>query len=233
MEAPKDAKQRRNKRVLIMQELVIDGKPAGQAIDLSMDGMYVSTRAKFAKGDIVTIRFQLDNEPMEVKGRILYRHEGIGMGVKFVSIKSEDGQRIAAHIEKVSTARAAQAPAQRKQVLIIDDTHFYQSVYQQRLMSEGYSVLLARNGVEGLKILMETRPDLILLDLVMEGMDGYKVLQIIKSEPNLKDIPVIVISVKGASQEVSRAMELGAADYLVKATTSPHQVAQKIRKLFQ
>jgi CheY-like chemotaxis protein len=232
MESAKGAKQRKNKRVLIMQELVIDGKPAGQAIDLSMDGMYVSTRAKFTKGDVVTIRFQLDDEPMEVKGRILYRHEGIGMGVKFVSIKSEDAQRIALHIEKVSNARAAEAPDQRKQVLIIDDTLFYQTVYQQRLMSEGYSVLTARNGLEGLKILMEKRPDLILLDLIMEGMDGYKVLQIIKSEPNLKDIPVIVISVKGSSQEVSRAMELGASDYMVKATTSPHQVAQKIRKLF-
>ena len=231
MESGQGAKQRKNKRVLIMQELVIDGKPAGQAIDLSMDGMYVSTRAKFPKGSVVTIQFQLDNEPMEVKGRILYLHEGIGMGVKFVSIKSEDAQRIALHIEKISNVRASQAPGQRKQILIIDDSPFFQSVYQQRLMSEGYSVFTARNGLEGLKILMEKRPDLILLDLIMEGMDGYKVLQIIKTEPNLKDIPVILISVKAGSQEVSRAMELGASDYLVKATTSPHQLVQKIKKL--
>jgi CheY-like chemotaxis protein len=227
------ANRRKNVRVLIMQELVIDGKPAGQAIDLSISGMYVSTRAKFSKNQVLTFQFELDNEPIEVKGRVLHVHEGIGMGVKFASITPEAYQRIKAHIEKVSTARAAQAPTRQRQILIIDDTHFYLSVYQQRLISEGYSVLTARNGLEGLKILKDQRPDLILLDIVMEGMDGYKVLQILKTDENLKDIPIIVISVKGTPDEVRRAMDLGAADYLIKASTSPHEMAQRIRKLFQ
>jgi len=227
------ANRRKNKRILIVQELVIDGKPGGQAIDISIGGMYVSTRAAYSKNQVLTFQFQLDNEPVEVKGRVLHLHEGIGMGIKFVAISPEAYERIRVHIEKISAARAAQAPTGQKQVLIIDDTHFYLSVYQQRLMSEGYSVLTAQSGLEGLKILKEQRPDLIILDIVMEGMDGYKVLQILKTDPNLKEIPIIVFSVKGTPEEVSRALELGAADFLIKATTSPHQMAQRIRKLFQ
>jgi len=233
MDSPKGIERRKNKRVLIMQELVIDGKPAGQAIDLSINGMYVSTRAKFTKGQVLSFQFALDHEPVEVKGRVLHMHEGIGMGIKFVSISPEAYERIKSHIEKISAARAAQAPNRQRQVLVIDDSQFFLSVYQQRLMSEGYSVLTARNGLEGLKILKDQRPDLILLDIVMDGMDGYKVLQILKTDSTLKDIPIIVISVKGSSDEVRRALDLGAADYLIKTTTSPHQMAQRVRKLFQ
>lgn len=233
MKPDEGAKKRKNKRVLIMQELAMDGKLMGQAIDLSMDGMYIATRAKFAKDAILTLRFQIEQYPIEAKARVMYQHEGIGLGVRFVSLKAQDAEQIRAHIEKVSTVRHVQHKTERKQILIIDDTNFYQTVYQNRLLAEGYSVLVARNGMEGLKILMKESPDLILLDLIMEGMDGYKVLQIIKSEPNLKGIPVVVFSVRGTTQEVSRAIALGAADFLVKAMTTPNQVMEKIKAVFR
>ena len=233
MESGDGARKRKNKRILIMQELAIDGKPMGQAIDLSMDGMYIATRAKFVKDAVLTLRFELEQHPIETQARVMYQHEGIGLGVRFVSLKPRDAEQIRAHIEKVSTARHVQPKTKRKQILVIDDTNFYQTVYQNRLLSEGYAVLVARNGLEGLKILMTERPDLILLDLIMEGMDGYKVLQIINSEPDLRDIPVVVFSVRGTTEEVSRAIALGAADYLVKATTTPHQVMEKIKQVFR
>ncbi|MBI3995481.1 MAG: response regulator [Nitrospirae bacterium] len=233
MEPDDGVKKRKNKRVLIMQDLAIDGKPMGQAIDLSIEGMYISTRVRFAQNAVLTLRFEIERHPIETQARVMYRHEGIGMGVRFLSLKPEDAEQIRAHIEAVSTTRHVQPKTKRKRILIIDDTNFYQTVYQNRLLSEGFAVLIARNGMEGLKILMKEKPDLILLDLIMEGMDGYKVLQIIKSEPDLKDIPVVVFSVRGTTQEVSRAIAMGAADYLVKATTTPHQVMEKIKKVFR
>lgn len=233
MEPDDGVKKRKNKRVLVMQDLAIDGKPMGQAIDLSIEGMYISTRARFAQNAVLTLRFEIEHHPIETQARVMYQHEGIGMGVRFLSLKPEDAGRIRAYIETVSTTRHVQPKTKRKQILIIDDTNFYQTVYQSRLLSEGFAVLIARNGMEGLKILMKEKPDLILLDLIMEGMDGYKVLQIIKSEPDLKDIPVVVFSVRGTTQEVSRAIAMGAADYLVKATTTPHQVMEKIKKVLR
>lgn len=90
----------------------------------------------------------------------------------------------------------------------------------------------ANNGIEGLKALAADKPDLVLLDLMMPVMDGFKVLQTMKADVNLKDIPVIVSSGKGAPDEVEKAIKMGAADFLVKATTPPNKVVTKIQKLF-
>ncbi len=233
MDAAEEAKKRKHRRVLILEDLAIDGKREGQAIDLSAEGMYITTRTPFRKDRIITLQFSLEKHPIEVRARVLYRHEGIGMGVRFVSVKPAHSAKIKAYIEKQSASPQTPRRTDRKQILVIDDTNFYQTVYQHRLLSEGYSVLVARNGLEGLKTLMKERPDLILLDLIMEGMDGFKVLQIIKSEPELRDIPVVVFSVRGAAEEVNRAIQMGAADYMIKATTSPLQVMGKIRDVFR
>ncbi|MBI3611329.1 MAG: response regulator [Nitrospirae bacterium] len=231
MESNQAPKKRKHKRALIMQKLMIDGKSIGQAIDLSIDGMYVTTRVKFAPRAVIDIRFQLEDQPLEVKARVLYQDEGIGIGVRFLALKTADAERIKAYLEKASISGPVPFQTRRKQILMIDDSDFYQTLYQQRLLSEGYSFLAAYNGIEGLKILARERPDLILLDLIMDGMDGYRVLQIIKSEPKIRDIPVVIFSVRGTLQEINRAIQLGATDYIVKATTTPLQVMEKIKKV--
>jgi DNA-binding response OmpR family regulator len=63
----------------------------------------------------------------------------------------------------------------------------------------------------------------------MPIMDGYKVLQVVKTDPKLKDIPVLVFSAKGQSDEIERALSLGAAGYIVKSITKPNEVVEKIR----
>lgn len=234
MKSADGARKRTRKRVLIMRELEIDGKPIGQAIDLSADGMYITTSAKFEKGAAISLKFQLENHPIETKARVLYLHEGIGMGVKFLALPHEDAARIKAFVDKASPARQSEPDLHRRnKILIIDDTPFYRTTYQQRFLSAGFSVQIAPNGVEGLKVLLQERPHLVLLDLVMDGMDGYKVLHIIKSHPEIKDIPVIILTVRGAAQEVSKAIELGAVDYLVKATTPPNKVVEKVKDVLR
>jgi CheY-like chemotaxis protein len=75
---------------------------------------------------------------------------------------------------------------------------------------------------------MTNRPDLILLDLVMPEMDGFKVLQAVRASPALNKIPVIVFSSKGAPEEIQKALQSGANDFLIKATTTPNKVIEKI-----
>lgn len=120
-----------------------------------------------------------------------------------------------------------------EKVLIVDDTEFYQKAYQNKLLSAGYIASVANNGVEALKALTTDKPDLILLDLMMPIMDGFKVLQTVKANPNLQNIPVIVFSAKGASEEISKALQAGASDFLVKATTTPNKVVEKIKAVLQ
>lgn len=121
----------------------------------------------------------------------------------------------------------------KEKVLIVDDTEFYQKAYKNKLLSAGYITSVANNGVEALKALTTDKPDLILLDLMMPIMDGFKVLQTVKANPNLQNIPVIVFSAKGASEEISKALQAGASDFLVKATTTPNKVVEKIKEVLQ
>ncbi len=113
-------------------------------------------------------------------------------------------------------------------VLIVDDTEFYRKVYMTKLLSAGYVTRVATNGLEALKSMMTQKPDLILLDLVMPEMDGFKVLQAVRASPALHKIPVIVFSSKGVPEEIQKALQAGANDFLIKSTTTPNKVIEKI-----
>ena len=116
-------------------------------------------------------------------------------------------------------------------ILLVDDTEFYQRAYKNKLTPEGYLVTTASNGLEALKCLSNEIPDIILLDLMMPVMDGFKVLQAVKSDERLKAIPVIIFSAKGAPEEIEKAIKLGASDFLIKATTTPNKVLDKIKQV--
>ncbi len=118
-------------------------------------------------------------------------------------------------------------------ILLVDDTEFYQKMYKSKLLTEGYLVTTANNGIEAIKAIATDRPDMILLDLMMPVMDGFKVLQTIKADPNLKEIPVVVFSAKGNTDEIGKAIEAGASDFLVKAISTPNKVVDKIKEILK
>lgn len=119
----------------------------------------------------------------------------------------------------------------RKKILLVDDTEFYRNLYHAKLASEGYEVVLATNGAEAVAALAKNAPDIVLLDLMMPVMDGYKVLETIQKDETLKKIPVIVFTAKGASDEIDKAFAMGAHDFMVKATSPPKMVVEKIRQI--
>ncbi len=118
-------------------------------------------------------------------------------------------------------------------ILLVDDTEFYQKMYKTKLLTEGYLVMTANNGLEAIKAIAAEKPDMILLDLMMPVMDGFKVLQSIKMNNLLKDIPVVVFSAKGNTDEISKAIAAGASDFLVKATSTPNKVVEKINQIMK
>jgi CheY-like chemotaxis protein len=119
----------------------------------------------------------------------------------------------------------------RYKILLVEDSKAIQQMYRNKLTFEQFQVLTADNGMEAIKILSQEKPDIILLDLMMPVMDGYKVLQVVKTDPKLSNIPVLVFSAKGQPEEVEKALNLGAAGYIVKATTKPNEVVEQIRKI--
>lgn len=84
------------------------------------------------------------------------------------------------------------------------------------LRSEGMEVTVAVDGADALKKMEEDKPDLVLLDLVMPRLNGLDALQAMKSNPDTKDIPVIVLSARAQEEDIQRAMDLGASDYMAK-----------------
>ena len=118
----------------------------------------------------------------------------------------------------------------KKKILIIEDDPYLSEMYQMKFKLEGYSVLVARDGQEGLDSAFATKSDIILLDLVMPIKDGYHVLKELKENNKTKDIPVLVLSNLGQVDEIKRAMNDGADKYLIKANMTPEQLVKEVKE---
>jgi two-component system phosphate regulon response regulator PhoB len=101
-------------------------------------------------------------------------------------------------------------------VLIIEDDADIQQLLSHHFQQAGFRIEACANGSEGLKRAREKRPDLIVLDLMLPGMDGFEVCRTLKKEPDTKGIPVIMLTAKGEEIDKVVGFELGADDYLTK-----------------
>jgi len=117
-----------------------------------------------------------------------------------------------------------------KKILLVEDEEIMIGLLQRKLENEGYEVDVARDGVEGLEKMKEAKPDLILLDIIMPRMGGFEVLEKMKDDPDLKKIPVIVISNSGQPVELGRVRKLGVKDWLIKTEFDPREVIDKVKK---
>jgi CheY-like chemotaxis protein len=115
-------------------------------------------------------------------------------------------------------------------ILVVDDQETNQQICQENLELEDFKVHVASNGLEGLEAAREIMPDLILLDIMMPVMDGYQTLAKLKDEPALDNIPVLMLSAKAGSQEVAKALSMGASDY-VKKPFSVDELIARVRHL--
>tara|TARA_Y100000310_G_scaffold85265_1_gene82096 strand:+ start:12323 stop:12691 length:369 start_codon:yes stop_codon:yes gene_type:complete len=118
-------------------------------------------------------------------------------------------------------------------ILVIEDDKFLKELISQKLTKEGYKVISAVDGEDGVKKTKAENPNLILLDLILPGMDGFEVLDEIKKDSKLKPIPVIILSNLGQKEDVEKALKLGAVDYLIKAHFAPGQIVDKIKSVLE
>jgi len=118
----------------------------------------------------------------------------------------------------------------KKKILVIEDDKFLRELIVRKLQKEGLDVSEAVDGEEGIKKVNEIKPDLILLDLILPTVDGFEVLKRIKSNPEVAEIPVIILSNLGQQEDIEKGLRLGAVDYLVKALFTPGEIIEKIKK---
>lgn len=117
-----------------------------------------------------------------------------------------------------------------RKILIVEDEKIILDLLKKKLSQEGYEVSTAENGKDGLEMMRKSKPDLILLDIVMPKMSGFEVMEEMQKDNWLKGIPVIIISNSGQPVEIDKAQALGAKDWLIKAEFDPQEVIEKIEK---
>lgn len=117
-------------------------------------------------------------------------------------------------------------------ILIVEDDPQIARIVQIKLKNNGFHVHHASDGGAGLTMVRTLRPDLVLLDVMMPVMDGYQVLRAIRSEPDLTNLPVIMLTAKGQERDILTGFKDGATDYIVKPF-SPAEVVARVQRLLR
>lgn len=120
-----------------------------------------------------------------------------------------------------------------KKILVIEDDKFLSKVINKKLLQEGYEVIEALDGKEGIKAAKDSKPDLILLDLVLPMTNGFEVLAKLKKNPVLSKIPVIILSNLGGDDDIKKGIEMGAVDYLIKAHFDLDEIIIRMELVFK
>lgn len=120
-----------------------------------------------------------------------------------------------------------------KKILLIEDDTFISEMIVKKLKEAGLMVNMAMDAETGIVKVQEDTPDLILLDIVLPGMDGYEFLEKLKANKKLSSIPVIILSNLGQKDEIERGLKLGANDFLVKAHFNLDEILQKVKQMLE
>lgn len=114
-------------------------------------------------------------------------------------------------------------------ILIVEDEPSLLSMYKTKFEREGFEVYGASDGKPGIEMAKKYQPDIILLDIVLNDMDGFTALEKLKKDKITQPIPVIILSNLGTEKDLQYGLKLGACDYLIKAHTTPAQLVDKVK----
>lgn len=118
-------------------------------------------------------------------------------------------------------------------ILLIEDDKDQILMYQTKFELSGYDFSAAENGIKGLALAESEKPDVILIDLLMEKMEGIEVLENLKKNPKTKDIPAIIVTNLDKQDLARKAMELGAVDFIVKSKVPLREMMSRIERFLK
>ena len=114
---------------------------------------------------------------------------------------------------------------------MVEDNIFLRKLYRDKLTRAGFEFIEATNGIEGINKVTTEKPNLIILDLLLPLKNGFDVLSKIKSNPQTKAIPVIILSNLGQEIDIKEAIALGAQEYLIKTEVRLSEVVNRIKRI--
>lgn len=119
----------------------------------------------------------------------------------------------------------------KKIVLIVEDDDFLRSLAVTKLQKEGFEVEVATEGQSGLQKVLDIKPDLLLLDLMLPNLDGFGIMEKLQGNEVMNNMPIVVFSNLGSDDDISRGMELGAKEYLVKSSFTLDELILKVNEV--
>jgi len=221
---------RKQKRIPFSQHLLVNKSIMLNTVDISEGGLYVHTDRMFQVESTLDISISIGTHKVDLKARVQHCQVGIGMGLQFVELSAEQQTELKNLLTELETKSPARS---KKRILIVDDTDAVRRMNKSRLTLDGFTVLEAKNGVEAVKVLQSEHFDLVVLDLFMEPMDGFKLTAFIRQMPQHSDIPIIVFSARSTPEVIEQAMNVGATLFLVKMTTSPIKLSENVKALLK
>ncbi len=222
-------KGRIKKRALIRKDVIINDIIKGCAFDVSLDGMYIHTQETYFKeNEQLTLRFDIDGKNTDIKAAVRHLEPGFGIGVKFLNMSPDMQTDIKKFL--ISALNSTVKTTHRVALLVISQEK-PRSVYKLKLQQEGLCVLEASNGKEAIKFLKLSIPDIVIIDMQVEGISAVKIIQFMRTLEDMENVPVIALSTRYLSEEVDQTVALGVSEYLVKATTSPNILCNKVNKI--
>ena len=178
------------------------------------------------------------NEVLE-KVRKVLKEEGVEP-VSFGDGKDERTEKVnIIELDEDPKSKTTTNPTDSKQkgeqrkVLVVEDDKFLRELFVRKMFNEGFDVESAIDAEQVFEILANKRPEVILLDLILPGVDGFEILDKIKKDDDLKDIPVMVISNLGQKEDIDKAIELGAVDFLIKANYTLDEIINRVLTVLQ
>lgn len=118
----------------------------------------------------------------------------------------------------------------QKTILLVEDDDNLASVYETRLQAEGFSTHRVANGEEALAAALQTKPDLIMLDVMMPKVSGFDVLDILRNTPETQSVKIIMLTALSQDADKERAQKLGVDDYLVKSQIVIADVVDRVKQ---
>jgi DNA-binding response OmpR family regulator len=116
-------------------------------------------------------------------------------------------------------------------VLLIEDEFGFRRIYNSIFKFAGYDVLDAEDGEKGFQMVLEHRPSIVLLDLLLPKMNGFEVLKKIRATEAIKTTPVMIFTVMEDAREIGIGLALGANDYTVKGDSNPKEILDKVEEI--
>jgi len=139
----------------------------------------------------------------------------------------------AARTEAEEKKSADRTSLQGKKIMWVEDDKFLSDIIARKLSAQGSALLHASDGDSALKILESESPDIVLLDILLSGIDGYEILKRVKANEKTKHIPVILLSNLGQKNDVEKGKALGAARFLIKATVTLDEIVEEIKTVLK